>query len=203
MNRDPMIFSRRHALALLVSGLVGHGHFGSDACAAQTPTLRPAHWAQPVALPGVENLYRITDQLYRSQQPTPQGMVQLRQMGIQTIISLRALHSDQDALSGTGLLNEQLHVKTWHIEDEDVVAVLRLLRQPANGPFLIHCQHGADRTGLMSAMYRIVEQGWGKEAAIEEMTQGGYGFHAVWRNIPRYIQAVDVDRIRAQVNAKG
>lgn len=194
MNRDSH-FSRRQTLALLAGGLLAH-----PGARAQVQTVpRPPAWAQPVSLPGVLNLHRITDQLYRSQQPSAEGMARLKQLGIQTIINLRAFHSDREALSGTGLLDAQLHVNTWHIEDEDVVAVLRLLRQPGNGPFLIHCQHGADRTGLMSAMFRIVEQAWTKEAAIEEMTEGGYGFHAVWRNIPRYIQAVDVDKIRALV----
>ena len=71
-----------------------------------------------------------------------------------------------------------------------------MLRRPENGPFLIHCQHGADRTGLMSAMYRIIEQGWTKEAAIREMIEGGYGYHPMWRNIIRYIEQVDVEKIR-------
>ena len=37
---------------------------------------------------------------------------------------------------------------------------MRMLKKTENGPFLIHCQHGADRTGLMSAMYRMLEQDW-------------------------------------------
>ena len=41
-----------------------------------------------------------------------------------------------------------------------------MLKDAENGPFLIHCQHGADRTGLMSAMYRILEQGWTPEDAL-------------------------------------
>ena len=49
----------------------------------------------------------------------------------------------------------------------------------ASGPVLVHCLHGSDRTGTIVAMYRIVEQGWTREAAIAEMTGGGYGYHAV------------------------
>ena len=65
-------------------------------------------------------------------------------MGIKTIINLRTFHSDADEMTGMGLLDEELSVKTWHIEDEDVIRVLRIIRQKENGPFLIHCQHGAD-----------------------------------------------------------
>ena len=102
-------------------------------------------------------------------------------MGIKTIINLRTFHSDADEMTGTGLLDEELSVKTWHIEDEDVIRVLRIIRKKENGPFLIHCQHGADRTGVMSAMYRIVEQGWSKKEAVHEnglMAE----HHTLWRS---------------------
>ena len=140
---------------------------------------RPSEWAVPIQLPGVSNFYKINETLYRSAQPSKRGMKNLKKMGIKTIINLRAFHSDADEIRGTGLL-EELSVKTWHIEDEDVIRVLRTIRKKENGPFLIHCQHGADRTGVMSAMYRIVEQGWSKDEAIREMVDGGYGFDAMW-----------------------
>ena len=139
---------------------------------------RPENWAVPIEFPGVGNLHKVDENLYRSGQPTSEGMKTLKEkIGIKTVINLRVFHSDSDEVSGTGLLNEELSVKAWHIEDEDVVRVLKLIRNKENGHFLIHCQHGADRTGLMSAMYRIVEQGWTKDEAIEEMVDGGYGFH--------------------------
>jgi protein tyrosine/serine phosphatase len=170
-------------------------------CHADEASQRPAQWATKVEIPGVQNLYKITDNLYRSQQPSEIGMRALKQqLGIKTIINLRAFHSDKEKLSGQGLLNAELSVKTWHIEDEDVVKVLSLLRKQENGPFLIHCQHGADRTGVMSAMYRIVEQGWTKDEAISEMINGGYGFHALWKNIIKYVNQVDVDKIRNAVD---
>jgi protein tyrosine/serine phosphatase len=160
---------------------------------------RPSQWAAPVQLPGVPNLHKIDDNLYRSAQPTKQGMKNLKKLGIRTIINLRAFHSDTDELRGTGLLDKELSVKTWRIEDEDVIRVLKIIRQKENGPFLIHCQHGADRTGVMSAMYRIVEQGWSKDDAIEEMVYGGYGFHPIWSNIIRYVKNVDIDKIKREL----
>ena len=157
---------------------------------------RPFEWATPIKLPGVPNLHKMDDNLYRSAQPTKQGMKNLKQLGVRTIINLRAFHSDTAKVRGTGLLDEELSVKTWHIEDEDVIRVLRIIREKENGPFLIHCQHGADRTGVMSAMYRIVEQGWSKDEAIEEMVYGGYGFHSMWLNIIHYAKNVDIDKIK-------
>jgi protein tyrosine/serine phosphatase len=157
---------------------------------------RPPAWAVPIQLSGVPNLHKINKSLYRSAQPTKQGMKDLKKFGIKTIINLRAFHSDTDKIGGTGLLDKELSVKTWHIEDEDVIRVLKIIREKENGPFLIHCQHGADRTGVMSAMYRIVEQGWSKDGAIEEMVYGGYGFHSMWLNIIHYVKNVEVDKIK-------
>jgi protein tyrosine/serine phosphatase len=169
------------------------------ACIPVAAADRPLQWAQPLFVQGVNNFHKIDDNLYRSEQPTKEGMRNLEKIGIRTVINLRAFHSDEDELTGTKLLNQELSVKTWHIEDEDVVGVLQLIRKKENGPFLIHCQHGADRTGLMSAMYRIVEQGWSKEAAIKEMVEGGYDFHAIWTNIIDYIEKVDIEKIKKEI----
>lgn len=160
---------------------------------------RPAQWAIPITMAGVDNLHKINEGLYRSAQPTREGMKNLEKMGIKTVINLRVFHSDSDEISGSTLLNDALSVKVWHIEDEDVVRVLRIIRKKENGPFLIHCLHGADRTGVMSAMYRIVAQGWTKEEALREMVDGGYGFHPVWTNIITYVKNVDVDKIKHAV----
>lgn len=54
-------------------------------------------------------------------------------------------------------------------------------------------------TGLMVAMYRIVEQGWDKEEAIKEMTDGGFGFHGVWVHIPGFIRKADIEQIERQL----
>ena len=65
---------------------------------------------------------------------------------------------------------------------------------------MLHCQHGADRTGLITALYRILYEGWSKPAAIDEMINGKFGYHAVWEHIPRYIQRVNVEQLRRDVN---
>lgn len=54
----------------------------------------------------------------------------------------------------------QLIYRTNHVDDADVLAALRAIRDSeANGAVLMHCKHGSDRTGLMAAMYRVVVQG--------------------------------------------
>jgi protein tyrosine/serine phosphatase len=154
-------------------------------------------------LDGVPNLHRLTPTLYRSEQPTAVGMKNLEKLGIRTVINLRAFNDDLDELRGTSLRAVHVPVRTWHLETEDVVAVMRELRQPENGPFLIHCQHGADRTGLMSAMYRMLEQDWTADDALAELVDGGYGYHPMWRNIRRYVRSADVAALRSAIGSRG
>jgi len=169
--------------------------------AAAPSTARPAQWAEPVALEGVPNLHRLTPMLYRSEQPTALGMKNLEKLGIRTVINLRAFNNDDERVKGTSLRTERIRIFTWHVGDKHVIEVMRMLKDSANGPFLIHCQHGADRTGLMSAMYRILEQGWTPDDALKELIDGGYGYHSMWKNIVNYVRSADVSRLREAIAA--
>ena len=163
---------------------------------------RPGKWAASLAVNGLENLHKVDDNLYRSRQPGEAGMQAAReQLGIRTVVNLRAFHSDRKLAEQAGVNSVDLGLVAWDIDDEEVVAVLRTLRQREQGPFLLHCQHGADRTGVMTAMYRIIEQGWTREEALDEMLHGGFGFHTIWFNIVDYLEHVDIERIRAQLDA--
>lgn len=171
-------------------------------CAGFARAERPQHWAQPMKLLGVPNLHQVDAHIYRSAQPKADGMRKLEQaLGVRTVINLRNFNSDKREIRGTGLALEEMDINTWNVHDDHVVRVLKILRDRSRAPFLVHCQHGADRTGLMMAMYRMVEQGWSREDALHEMTRGGYGFHKTWRNIVRYVQRVDVEKIRAAVTS--
>ena len=171
--------------------------------ATTTVNTRNIKWAVPVVLEGVPNLHRITDTLYRSEQPTQLGFRNLEKLGIRTVINLRFFNDDEDEARGTALTLHRVKILTWRAGDDHVVKVMRLLRQKENGPFLIHCQHGADRTGLMSAMYRMLEENWTAQEALEELIDGGYGFHSLWKNIRRYVLEADVSRLRAAVDSIG
>ena len=170
---------------------------------ASTPTAnRPETWAQPVELAGVPNLYRVSGELYRGDQPTSQGMQNLKNLGFKTIINLRSFHSDRDEIGDTGLAYEHITMKAWHPEEEDVVRFLKIVTDPKRAPVLVHCQHGADRTGTVIAVYRIAVQGWSKAEAIREMTEGGFGFHPIWSNLPKWIQELNIDLIKSQAGIK-
>ncbi|HUL32181.1 MAG TPA: tyrosine-protein phosphatase, partial [Thermodesulfobacteriota bacterium] len=115
-----------------------------------------------------------------------------------TIINLRSFHSDKAEVMKLGISYEQIYMKAWHAEREDVVRFLRIATDPSRLPILVHCEHGSDRTGLVVAIYRVTATGWTKEQAIREMVEGGYGFHSIWENLVHFIRNLDVDTIRKE-----
>jgi protein tyrosine phosphatase (PTP) superfamily phosphohydrolase (DUF442 family) len=163
---------------------------------------RPAAWAAPLAVDGAPNLHRVAPNFYRSAQPEAEGFKALaKDPGIKTVVSLRAFNSDEAVAAGTGIKLVRIKIHTWHIETEDVVQALAEIRKAeAAGPVLLHCQHGADRTGLITALYRVLYQGWTKDDAGDEMLHGNFGYHAVWGNIPRYLHNADRVVLRGLVD---
>jgi protein tyrosine phosphatase (PTP) superfamily phosphohydrolase (DUF442 family) len=170
---------------------------------AETPAPnRPAHWAQPIRLEGVPNLHKVSDALYRSAQPSSEGMKNLKAMGIETIVNLRSFHSDRDKIKETGLAYEHIYMKAWHPEEEDAVRFLQIVTNPKRAPVLVHCQHGADRTGAMCTIYRVAVQGWSKEEALREMTEGGFGFHGIWQDLIQWIGGLDMEEIKKRAGIR-
>ncbi len=169
-------------------------------CAAMAQTseikTRPSNWAAPLVRPGLTNFYEVTTNLYRGAQPSAQGMAELKAMGVKTVLNLRSFHSDHGLVSSGEMKLARLHMKPWHAEDEDVVAFLKVASNTNNLPLFVHCQRGADRTGMICAVYRIVYCGWTKEAAIQEMKEGGFHFNPGWENLVKYINNVDVEGLK-------
>lgn len=173
------------------------------ACASQAPaqlsTNRPETWAQPLRVEGVPNLHIVSTNLYRSAQPNRMGMQNLEKLGVKTVINLRSFSSDRSELKGTKLQRAHIYMKAWHPEHKEVLEFLRIATDTNRTPVLVHCQHGADRTGTMCAVYRMVVQGWTKEEALREMQTGSFGYHAIWKNLPPWISKLDVESIRTEL----
>ncbi|MCD9570757.1 tyrosine-protein phosphatase [Pseudomonas protegens] len=167
---------------------------GPQVQAAEAPSSRPDQWAQPVEKQ--YNLYQMSPTLYRSALPDKGAVPLLQQLKVATVINFLP-ESDASWLSAPGINQVQLPYRTNHVDDADVLKALRAIQSAeAQGPVLMHCKHGSDRTGLMSAMYRVVIQGWSKEEALNEMTQGGYGDSSHFKDGIRYMMQADVDKLR-------
>lgn len=155
-------------------------------------------WAVPVAAKSVNNLYMVDTGVYRSAQPDAAAFAELEQMGIREALNLRYLYSDKTAAAQTGLTLHHVAMIAGNCDWEKAISALRIIHK-RQGAIVIHCKHGADRTGLVVALYRIVFQGWDKERAIDELENGGYQFHPIYANIPSFIRNVNTDALKKAV----
>ncbi|WP_434559877.1 dual specificity protein phosphatase family protein [Pseudomonas sp. Z5-35] len=155
---------------------------------------RPDEWAQPVA--ERYHLFQMSPTLYRSALPDGAALPLLAKLDIGTVITFLP-ESDANWLSTSGIRQVQLPYRTNHVDDSDILKALRAVQDAeANGPVLMHCKHGSDRTGLVAAMYRVVVQGWSKEDALDEMTEGGFGDSHHFKDGVRYMMQADVEKLR-------
>lgn len=156
--------------------------------------IRSAEWAQPVEKQ--YNLYQMSPTLYRSALPDSNAVPVLEKLKIGTVINFLP-ESDDSWLKSPGIKQVQLPYRTNHVDDADILAALRAIQTAeADGPVLMHCKHGSDRTGLISAMYRVVVQGWSKEDALNEMTLGGFGDSSHFKDGVRYMMKADIEKLR-------
>jgi protein tyrosine phosphatase (PTP) superfamily phosphohydrolase (DUF442 family) len=186
------------AASLLASPFCQAGAAGFDPDGAPHREL----WAGQIEKPGLPNFHRVTDGLYRGAQPTALGLQELRRMGIKTVVNLRTLHSDQDQLVDTYLGYEHIAMTAWSPEREEIVRFLQIVTDPDRTPVFVHCRHGADRTGLLCAVYRLVVCNWTKEEAIQEMTEGGFGFHRFWVNLVQFVKDLDVSSLKRKIGSR-
>ena len=190
MRLPPSLLALAGALALAA---------WQPAAAQEQQTPRNPLWAAQVDKGS--NLYSVTPTFYRSARLQRPDIVRLQALGVKTVVSLRALHSDTEMLANSGIKTVRIPIYTWNIKDKQMVQALRAIRvAERDGPVLLHCQHGADRTGLVTAMYRVLYQQRSKEQALEELKHGGYGYHTVWKNIESYLRKVNVESIRSRVD---
>jgi uncharacterized protein (TIGR01244 family) len=133
-------------------------------------------WAGSQNIP---NFQKVNDQLYRGAQPTDQGFQDLAQLGIKTVIDLRDIgeHSqadEQKIVTGLGMRYVSIPMHGLSTPEGDKVAAVQALFNDTNsGPVFVHCKRGADRTGMVIAVYRISHDGWDNKKALSEAKSNG------------------------------
>lgn len=128
---------------------------------------------------------QIADGIFRSNHPDAATLARWQQRGIKDVISLRrskgAVHEfevETCAHLGLRLRNAPLTAR----EAPPVRGLLKLLAifDTLEGPALIHCKSGADRTGLAAALWAIHVEGQGVEQARAGLSLRHW--HVKWSN---------------------
>jgi protein tyrosine/serine phosphatase len=154
---------------------------------AQTVPAAPAEKLERAGLP---NLGQVSSTLYRGAQPKAEGYDELQKMGVHIVVNLRndASEEERQQVEARGMRYVAIPWSGWRSPDNQQVAqFLRLLRENRGQKVFVHCQRGAERTGVMVAAYLIAEQGWTPEQALDEMEE--FKFRGFWfRHLKRYVR---------------
>ena len=168
-------------------------------CSSKEPITPKKEFAQKVHAIPLENFHKVDQKLYRSAQPNAKEFAQLIVFGIENDLNLRQWHDDEDELEGLDICYYHVPINTSKMSYEQLVEAVAFLSH-SKGKTLVHCLHGSDRTGTVVAGYRIAIEGWSKEKAIEEFTQGGFGYHAFWfPNLPKLLDSLDVEQFQKDI----
>ncbi|MCX5469875.1 dual specificity protein phosphatase family protein [Acinetobacter nematophilus] len=160
---------------------------------------RPQQWG--TVMNKHYNFYRISDTVFRSEQPSTEIIPALEEHNITVVINLRSRDRDKTVLAQHGFELVHVPINTWAIDRDDLLQVMKTIQiaQRNHKKVLIHCYHGSDRTGASVAMYRIIFENWSVDDALKEMKHGGYGFHPIWINIEKIFTPENIKWIREQL----
>jgi len=134
-------------------------------------------WAAYLRLSG--NVHQIgTSEVYRSAQLSASGFESvIKDHNIKTVINLRGAQQNSgwyDAERATsakrGVTYIDLPLSANEEPDDAKLDHLISTMRDAEKPLLIHCEGGADRSGLAAALYRRVINGETHEKAAEELS---------------------------------
>jgi uncharacterized protein (TIGR01244 family) len=136
------------------------------------------------------NFHKVSDKLFRGAQPRKDGLKRLASLGVKTILNLRG----EDEISAA----EQQEAKALGLNyyalpmaglsrptDEQVAQALAIINNADNGVVFVHCKHGADRTGVVVACYRMSQESRTVEQAQSEAQK--YGMSWVQFGMKRYL----------------
>jgi protein tyrosine phosphatase (PTP) superfamily phosphohydrolase (DUF442 family) len=163
----------------------------ATAAAGDEPRSRPTEWAQPVLGTALKNLHQVSPDLFRSSQPDAKDVKALKALGVQSVINLRDHHDDRRIKGFDAFRLGRVEMNAGKVKPEELLEALRLVRD-APKPALVHCWHGSDRTGVVVAAYRMIFQGWSREAAKDEFVNGEFGYHArIYPNLLTLLDSID------------
>ena len=116
------------------------------------------------------NFHKVSDGVYRANQPSPSHLKSYKKRGIRSVLSLRGRANQSYALFEEDYCKKlDLNLAYTPIssssapEPEILINIIDVMRELPK-PFVLHCKSGADRAGLVSALYLIAE----KEQSVQE-----------------------------------
>jgi protein tyrosine/serine phosphatase len=123
------------------------------------------------------NLHRISDEMYRANQPSPEHIARYaKELGLKTIINLRGQSPkgyyllEKEACERHGIQLVDFQVFSREVPTAESVLQAKQLFDSIAYPALMHCKSGADRAGVMSVLYQHFRKGLPIDQALEQLS---------------------------------
>ena len=163
---------RRHLPALLLI-------LSLAAPAAARAVETAASAAVDVSTLRIDNFGQVSPNYYRGAQPEGRDYADLAALGVRTVINLTSddAKAEEGALvEKAGMTYVQIPMTTRHAPTQsELDRFLSIVNDPARQPVFVHCVGGRHRTGVMTAVYRMTEDGWDADQAFQEMKKFKFG----------------------------
>ena len=124
-----------------------------------------------------DNFKQIDKYLSRSAQPMEENLKWLKDQGVTDIINFRNMSKfdfdEAEYVQKLGMNYHSMPSVTKFIKKENVEEFLNILEKvkSKNGKVSIHCDHGADRTGMFSYIYERLNNIGTQKDNLEELTK--------------------------------
>lgn len=111
-------------------------------------------------------------------QPTDAAFAKLAANGYRAVLSLRTATEgidqkhEQESIEKTGMRYVNIPVVSGAPKPEQVDEFIKAVKDKDNHPMLIHCG-SANRVGAFWMIYRVVDQGWPEDKALDEAMKIG------------------------------
>ena len=122
-----------------------------------------------------QNAHWISDELVRTNQPSPEQLAGWKARGIKTIINLRGGFDgsfyvlEKAACEELGLKLVDFTITSREVPSRARVLGARDLFESVEYPALMHCESGADRAGIMSVFYMHFRRGKPIAEALDQL----------------------------------
>jgi len=111
-------------------------------------------------------------------QPTEQAYSKIAASGFKSVLSLRSAKEGVDLARERSIVQKRnlryfnIPVDSSAPRPEQAEEFLRLVKEKSNHPMLINCA-SANRVGAFMMIYRVLEQGWSEDKALDEAVKIG------------------------------
>lgn len=114
--------------------------------------------------------------MWRTYQPAPNHLRKWRARGVKTVVNLRGdrpsgqFFLEEEACRKLGLEFRSFQVFSREAPSKDILHGARRLFDEIDYPAVMHCKSGADRVGLMSALYLFFHEGKPLDEALKQLS---------------------------------